>query len=199
MGNEGMAHSNRETLLLAVSLSALCWSASAECCDEYCNSCYLRIEVINNVSKAFVPNDCNVYSGNCGGAFQQKNEAKWCFDQDVCYAEHSEDCCESRTSAGFWTVSFILLLYTACGVLACCFFCEQCPLSEYYVGAEDEQGLFEPARQRHPEVVVQGVVVMPPPPQIQTSIAPAQQQNMYGAVPVQPVVAQPHDKNAHEM
>merc|ERR1711988_922665 len=129
----------RSRLWLAWAGLLLVERSLGDCCNSQCNSCYLRLtQNAENTTRLTIPDNCHVYTGQCGSTwFQEKEEQKWCDDQDACYAEHSDDCCNAKNSAVFWTVFLLLAICGGCGALACCFFCESCPLSQYYLEAED--------------------------------------------------------------
>ena len=86
---------------------------------------------------------------------------------------------------------------TVCGVLACCFFCEDCPLYQYYAEADDGSGLYltTPATVQgtvYPAQVGEPVVYGAVPPPVPAPAAQADNQGAQGSyhsVPVQPAAS----------
>lgn len=59
----------------------------------------------------------------------------------------------------------LFLFGTVCGVLACCFFCDSCPLSQYYAETDEGAELYlnTPAQVVQGQPVVYGAVPAPNP------------------------------------
>eukprot|EP00656_Telonema_subtile_P018838 TRINITY_DN2022_c0_g1_i1.p1 TRINITY_DN2022_c0_g1~~TRINITY_DN2022_c0_g1_i1.p1 ORF type:complete len:152 (+),score=22.71 TRINITY_DN2022_c0_g1_i1:391-846(+) len=128
--------------------------------------------------------------------FQKRDDERWCDDR--CFAENEEDCCQSRSSAIFWTLFLLFLLCMTCGVLACCFFCEQCPLYQHYAEHDDGSGIFLAPAVQHVDIVygsVQPGSTTPNPIQAH----PATNEPKVQRPPAPDNDPPPHDPKAQEM
>eukprot|EP00658_Telonema_sp_P-2_P053827 TRINITY_DN4250_c0_g5_i9.p2 TRINITY_DN4250_c0_g5~~TRINITY_DN4250_c0_g5_i9.p2 ORF type:complete len:205 (+),score=43.71 TRINITY_DN4250_c0_g5_i9:211-825(+) len=140
--------------------------ASDSCCSDTCNACYYR-DVDGGRE---LPPGCDDYTGSCDDWFQDKNNDMWC--HGICFAQDSRDCCQDVDTAYVWVVFFVFMLIVTGAVLACCFFCDGCPLHQAWLLDDMEAEAAATVLDREPAV---GAVI-------------------YGTVPVAQGVVQPHAK-----